>query len=61
MMVNTPEYVRKLIDKIVPWIEVDLEHSDFYLRVDAPQDVKDAQKKLDEYTEKHRYPLGFEE
>lgn len=61
MMVGMPDYVRKLIDKIVPWIEFDIEKSDFHLRADAPKEIIDAQKRLDNYTKKHSNPFGFVE
>ncbi len=61
MMVNTPDYIKKLMDEIDPWFEVDLELHDVHLRADAPQKIKDALKKVEKYREKHRYPLGFEE
>lgn len=59
MMVNTPDYIEKMIDKIIPWIEVDVEKADFHLRSDAPQEIVDAKKKIDEYEKKHYNPFGF--
>lgn len=61
MMVNTPDYIEKMIDQIIPWIEVDVEKGDFHLRSDAPKGIVDAKKKVDEYGKKHYNPFGFEE
>lgn len=61
MMVETPDYIENLIHKVIPWIEFDVENSDFHLRYDAPKEIKDAQKKIDQYATAKSNPFGFVE
>lgn len=49
-----PDRIKKLADKIEPYMEFDEKRRGFFLKADAPKEIADAQKEFHEWMSKQK-------